>query len=244
MQIAHEGDRPGTTAVAPRDRELVRGGFLAMLPLWTGAIPTGIAYAVAAHDAGLSRFETQVMSLTVFSAAAQLGAVGLLGDGASLMALATVAFALNIHLLLLGLATARAEPLSRTRQALVAFFLTDGAFGIAARWERIHWQVLLGAGLSMYLGWNIGTLAGALAGPTLESIGGSYLALVAPLSFVAVLAPLVRTSAAVAAMLVAGLLAALLTSLPAGVALLIAALAGSVVGSLRADHVHRQARRT
>ena len=46
-----------------------------------GAIPSGIAYGVAAHGAGLGPGETQLMSLVVFSAAAQVGAVALLGAG-------------------------------------------------------------------------------------------------------------------------------------------------------------------
>jgi hypothetical protein len=56
-------------------------GFPAMLPLWTGAIPVGIAYGAAAREAGLSLAETQLMSLTVFSAAAQMSAVALIGAG-------------------------------------------------------------------------------------------------------------------------------------------------------------------
>src|SRR5436309_10521498 len=58
-------------------------GYLALLPLWSGAIPAGIAYGVAARAAGLSVPETQVMSLVVFSAAGQIGAVSLLAGGAS-----------------------------------------------------------------------------------------------------------------------------------------------------------------
>jgi len=47
-----------------------RRGFLAMAPLWVGAVPVGIAYAVAARAAGLGTGETQLMSAVVFSAAA------------------------------------------------------------------------------------------------------------------------------------------------------------------------------
>jgi GNAT superfamily N-acetyltransferase len=42
-------------------------GYLDMLPLWLGAIPVGIAYGVAARDAGLSFVETQLMSLAKHS---------------------------------------------------------------------------------------------------------------------------------------------------------------------------------
>jgi predicted branched-subunit amino acid permease len=58
------------------------GGFIAMLPLWTGAIPMGIAYGVAARGAGFGLGETLLMSLTVFSAATQVSAVSLLSKWA------------------------------------------------------------------------------------------------------------------------------------------------------------------
>ena len=82
-------------------------GFLAMLPLWTGAIPVGIAYGAAARDVGLSLVETHLMSLTVFSAAAQMSAVALIGAGMPAVILIGTALALNIQLLLIGLSVGR-----------------------------------------------------------------------------------------------------------------------------------------
>ncbi|MGN6810562.1 MAG: hypothetical protein ACTHMP_06785, partial [Thermomicrobiales bacterium] len=59
-----------STSAAPREptsRGLFARGFLALIPLWTGAIPVGIAYGVAARGVGLGLVETLLMSLTVFS---------------------------------------------------------------------------------------------------------------------------------------------------------------------------------
>lgn len=236
MRAMPEIVQDDVTAPAGAERRLVRDGFVTMLPLWTGAIPAGIAYAVAAHQAGLSSIETQVMSLTVFSAAAQLGATAVLDDGVSLVGLALIAVALNVQLLLLGLVAGRANALPRRARALVSFFLTDAAFGVAARDGRVRWQVLLGAGISMYIGWNLGTLVGTIAGPATSRFDHRVLALVAPLAFVAVLAPLVRSSAAFVTLLIAGSAAVGLAAiLPVGPAILGAALTGSAAGSWWAD---------
>lgn len=229
MRIEQTSTKESAGVAEVRDRSLVRDGFLAMLPLWTGAIPTGVAFAIAAADAGLSVGETVLMSLIVFSAAAQLAAVALGPEGNSVASLALITFVLNVQLVLLGFVTGRAQSLSAIRRPLVAFFLTDGAFGIAARWARIHWQVVLGAGVSMYLGWNLGTLLGALAGATIPST--RELGLVAPLCFIAVLAPLIRSGAALVTLLVAGATTVALAHLPAGATILAAALVGSVAGS-------------
>jgi predicted branched-subunit amino acid permease len=211
------------------DLQLVQRGFLAMLPLWTGAIPVGVAYAVAAHSAGLGWLETQLASLTVFSAAAQLGAVSL-GQNAAPVEFVVVALALNVQLLLLGLTAGRTQRHSLKRQMLLALFLTDGAFAIAAREGVLRWQVLFGAGMSMYLGWNVGTAIGLLGGATLPLSDSDLVRLVAPLTFIAVLVPLLRGVPALATSVAAGTTFVALRELPTGIAILVAALVGCIVG--------------
>src|SRR5204863_4019516 len=88
---------------------LFRRGFLGLLPLWLGAIPIGIAYGVAARAAGFSLFETQLMSVIVFSASAQVSALALLGAGAPALIIVLTALALNSQLVVIGLAVGRQE---------------------------------------------------------------------------------------------------------------------------------------
>lgn len=241
MDIATTGDL--RVADEQSDRRLLRAGFVAMVPLWSGAIPTGIAFAVAAHNAGLSFVEIQAMSLTIFSAGAQLAALAVAADSPSLGAYALVVAAINIHLVLLGVVAGRSNRLSHWRKVLVAFSLTDSSFAIAARGGVIRWQVLLGAGLSMYVGWNGGTLAGSLAGSVVSDLPSARIALVAPLTFLAVLAPIIRTSPALVTLLVAGATMLLLSGVvPVGVALLAAAVAGSAAGSWWDSRLNRCAR--
>jgi predicted branched-subunit amino acid permease len=207
-------------------------GFAALLPLWAGAIPVGIAYGVAARAAGLSFGETQLMSLTVFSAAAQVSAVSLLDDGAPALVLVGAALALNAQLLLLGLAAGRQLRPSRVERLAAAYLLTDGAYGVAVAGGRLTLPGLLGTGASMFVAWNIGTCLGATAGDILPDPRRIGVDLVAPLTFLAVLVPLVRTRAALAAALVAGLAALLLPRVaPSGVAVLGAGLLGSIAGA-------------
>jgi predicted branched-subunit amino acid permease len=138
-----------------------RRGYLALLPLWSGAIPAGVAYGVAARSAGLSVGETQLMSLLVFSAAGQIGAVSLIAGGASPLLLIGTVMALNAQLVLLGLAIGRQLQLSWLQRLATAWLLTDGAYGVSLGVGPLRLAVLLGAGASMYTGWNIGTALGA-----------------------------------------------------------------------------------
>lgn len=203
-----------------------------MLPLWAGAIPAGIAYGVAARSVDIGPFTTQLMSLVVFSAAAQISAVSLLDADTPILILVGTAMALNAQVLLLGIAVGREVKLTWPKRLVTAWFLTDGAFGVTAARGRLYLPVLLGAGISMFLGWNIGTALGVIAGqaiPDPQKIGINF---VVPLSFLAVLVPLVKTRPAILVVLVAALTTPLLAAfLPGGVAVLGAGVLGSGAGA-------------
>jgi len=224
---SRDEDQPGTLGLFAR-------GFVALLPLWAGAVPVGVAFGVAARGAGLSAAETQLMSAVVFSAAAQVSVVALLADGSSAPVLIANAMAVNAQLLLLGVAVGRQLRLSWPARAVTAWFLTDGAYGVTAARGRLRLPTLLGAGLSMFVVWNAATGLGAFAGQALPDLRPLGIELVAPLTFLAVLVPLVRTRATVSVALVAAATALLLGSLaPGGVAVLGGGIAGSAAGVWR-----------
>lgn len=207
-------------------------GYVALLPLWSGAIPAGLAFGVAARSAGLSVGETQLMSLVVFSAAGQIGAVSLLAGGASPLVLISTVLALNAQLLLLGLAIGRHLRLSWPQRLATAWLLTDAAYGVSLSVGPLRVGVLLGAGASMYTGWNLGTLLGTGLGASLPSPGAFGIDLVAPLAFLAVLVPFVRSRPMLLVVIVSGVTAWALSSIaPGGVAVLGAGVIGCGVGA-------------
>jgi len=218
------------------DRTLFVRGFVAMMPMWTGAIPVGLAYGLAARSAGLGAIESQLMSLLVFSAAAQISAVSLIDDGAPTLVLLATTLLLNVQLLLIGLAAGRETRPGWPGRLSGAFFLTEGAFGVAAGIGRLTLPSLVGAGASMYVSWNIGTALGVTVGDAIPDPRGIGIDLVAPLAFLAVLVPLVRTRPAVVTVVVAAaIVLALRQVVPSGVAVLGAGLGGSLAGAWAAS---------
>ncbi len=219
------------------DRVLFRQGFVAMLPLWAGAVPAGIAFGVAAHTAGLSVVEAQLMSLLVFSSAAQISAVARDGLDQSTLLLIVTVIALNAQLPLLGAAVSERCAPTRRQRFITAWFLTDGAFGVAAGRGPLRLPVLLGAGVSMYLAWNTGTGLGLLAGDILPASVRSGLDLIVPLMFLAVLVPLIRSRTAFAVALSAAVTAWSMSQIvPAGIAVLLAGVVGVIVQDWRSRH--------
>jgi predicted branched-subunit amino acid permease len=218
----------------PAGRSEFREGFAAMLPLWLGAIPSGIAFGAAARGGGLNAIEAQAMSLTVFSAAAQMSTIAQDAAERSTLLVILTALALNAHLPLLGAAVSRSESPSWRQRLPLAWFLTDGAFAVAAARGKLTGAMVAGAGASMYLAWNAGTAAGLLAGEALPASWRSGIDLVVPLTFVAVLAPLLRSLRIVLVAAVAGATALVAAqALPVGVAVLLAGLLGAMLGAWR-----------
>ena len=202
-----------------------------MLPLWAGAIPSGIAYGVAARAVGVGALDAQIMSLTVFTAAGQITAISLLGEESAIFATFITVMAVNAQIPLLGIAAARQIKPTLFQKMQLSLLLTDGAFGIAAAREPLRHYVLVGAGVSMYLGWNIGTAIGLTVGSAVGDPASSGLDFVVPLSFLAVLVPLIRDRSTVVTVLTAAIIAvAVFQFAPIGVAVLSAGVGGSAAG--------------
>ena len=96
MSVRRQMSSPEQPTGALSNAGELRRGFLAMMVLWPGVVPFGIAFAIAAQEAGFTAPETQVLSLLVFAAPAQLAVVSLNAEGAGILAI-------SLTVLLLGL---------------------------------------------------------------------------------------------------------------------------------------------
>jgi 4-azaleucine resistance transporter AzlC len=213
----------------------IRRGALAMVPLWAGVLPFALAFGILARGAGFSATETQALSAFVFAGSAQIAIVNLFAGGAGAGAIVATAIVLNLRHILYGLSLGRAwsRP-TRPPLPLLAFFLTDEAYGMTIK-DRLDGRggasFYWGASGSLYLIFNIGTLAGSLAGQFLPDPRRLGLDFVFPLVFVALLVPLLRGWRQCAVAAVAALATLLLGRVVAGgVAIVGAAVAAAALG--------------
>lgn len=220
---------------AARQASELRRGVLAVIPLWAGVIPFAVAFALLARTAGLSVLETQALSLTVFAGAAQVAIITLLMAGANGIAIVLTVLALNLRHTLYGLSLSKQfGPVARMPIPLLAFLLTDEAYGVTIR-DGLDGHggpsFYLGASLSLYGVYNLTTLAGSLVGQLLPNPEQLGLGFIFPLTFLALLVPLLRhwRQCVVAA---AAALAALLLSrvVAGGLTILLAALIAASLG--------------
>ena len=209
-------------------------GSYAVFPLILAVIPWGILAGSYALEAGLSAWESQAMSAIVFAGAAQLIAVGMIKSGIGLSTILLTALLVTSRHFLYGLSMrSQVSPLPLKWRLSLGFLLTDELFAISNP-EQKHpfspWYAL-GGGLSFYIGWNISTCVGIIAGhniPNLHSLGldfaiaATFIALVVPTiktrsTLICVITSLLTSVFCALLNLESGLLIASLTGMSAGV---------------------------
>ncbi len=159
-------------AASPRatrfTRAGVRRGYIAGQPLAIGVLIYGITFGLLALGSGLSILEAMLMSASVYSASAQVAAVGALAQGAGLLLCVTTVVLLNARYLLYG-ATLRpwlgGAPAGAAYGSL--YLLGDGNWLLSMKAHAAGEDdagFILGSGLATFLPWMAGTLVGGLVG--------------------------------------------------------------------------------
>jgi 4-azaleucine resistance transporter AzlC len=200
-----------------------------------GVAPFGLIYGALAVRLGIPAWAAQAMSSVVFAGSAQFIALPLLATAApALLVVLTVAVVNLRHLLYSASVAPHVRGLSPGRKMLLAYLLADEAYAVAiARYgaggdPRAAHRFFLGAGLTLWLTWQASTAAGILVGARVPA--GWSLEFALPLTFLALVVPMVRTRAHLAAALVAGAVGLLALGLPWKLGLLLAASAGIGAG--------------
>ncbi|MFI7410978.1 AzlC family ABC transporter permease [Streptomyces sp. NPDC049627] len=213
--------RPPTAALV-RDSALV----------WLASGVVGVSFGAIAVTGGLPVWVPVVMSLVVYAGSAQFSAVGVLLAGGGPVAAVATGLLLNARTAAFSLTVADILGQGRVARLLGAHLVTDEtvAFALAqsdpARRRAAFWI----SGLGLFAVWNLGVLAGALAGGALGDTSTYGLDAAFPAVLVALVLPALREGPAVrrSALLGAGLALVVTPAVPAGVPVLVA-LAGLAV---------------
>ncbi len=211
----------------------LRDGALSLAPLLVGVAPFGVIYGVLALESGVPPAAAAAMSSVLFAGSAQFLLARLVGLGATAPVMVASVGLVNLRHALYSASVAPAlSHLPRRWKVALAYLLTDEAYAASAsRLQRggpnQHW-FLLGAGLTLWAGWQASTAAGILVGASLPRDLPLDFAL--PLTFIAIVVPMIRTRAAVLSAAVAAAVALACAGWPYQLGLLSAAVAGIVAG--------------
>ncbi len=211
-------------------------GVRAEFPLLVGVFPFGMIYGALALNAGLSKSASQMMSSIVFAGSAQFVTAQLVHDAAPGFVIVLTIAVVNLRHVLYSASLAPYLASVSTRwKTLLSYLLTDEAYApTILKYERegaqpfSHW-FLLGAGLALWSTWQVSTALGIFLGTAIPDSWSLDFAL--PLTFIAMVVPVLKGSPYVAAALSAGVVALVAYSLPFKLGLILAALMGIVIGT-------------
>ena len=213
-------------------------GFADGLPFIVIMVPFGALFGVIAAEAGLPVAQVIAFSVIVIAGAAQFTAVQLMVDGVP--AAIVVLSALTVNLRMVMYSAAMVPHLGRAplwQRGLIAYLLVDQTYALAAEtYEREQaWSLadrvryFAGTAVPVFPAWVGATWLGAVLGARVPEEWQLDFAL--PLAFLALVGPMLKSRAHVAAAFVsvAGVLA--LWWVPYGLGLICAAIVAMAVGA-------------
>lgn len=222
-------------SAAPSAAAQFWAGVRAELPLLLGVIPFGMIYGVLALEAGLAPLTTQAMSSLLFAGSAQIITVELVRTATPGFIIILTIFLLNLrHMLYSASIAPYLQNVPLRWKLLLAYLLTDEAYAVTithfTRLKNMSYRhmVLFGAGITLWLAWQLSTAAGILMGAVIPT--GWSLDFTIALTFIALVMPSIRDRPGLVAALTAGITAVLAHGMPYKLGLVLAALAGIAAG--------------
>jgi len=211
-------------------------GAQGSLPILIGVIPFAMISGVAAVSVGLTFFETVGMSVIVFAGASQLVVFQLMSVGSPWIIMVLTAWVINLRFTMYSATLAPyLQKLSVWQKALLAYMLSDQAFGVSLSHfvvnEKVsHRWYYFGSALTIWVAWQISAIIGALLGALVPVSWGFDFAF--PLSFMALMFAALRDRPTVVAALAGGIIAVLAKGLPYNTGLVLATFLGIAAGYL------------
>jgi 4-azaleucine resistance transporter AzlC len=209
----------------------IPAGVRAVLPIAVTVPLFGISFGLLARAADMGVVAPIVMSATTFAGSSQFAVASILDEGGGLAAAIVAALLLNARYAAIGVSVAPLFRGSRLRRLLEGQLVVDESWALSARADGTFDRgVLLGAGLTLYATWVLGTALGVLGGGFLGDPERLGLDAAFPALFLALLVGQLGSRRAVAAALAGGGIALVLMPFtPPGVPIVVAVL-GCLVG--------------
>ncbi|MEM1073100.1 MAG: AzlC family ABC transporter permease [Pseudomonadota bacterium] len=213
-------------------------GFRDAAPFVFVVGPFAVLFGVLASEAGLAVLEILAFSVVVIAGAAQFTALQLMTEEAPTVIVLASALAVNLRMAMYSASLTPylgAAPL--WQRAFIAYFTLDQSYACSiVQFEQAPEMTVpqrvayfFGTLTTVVPGWYICTVAGALIGTRVPDSWALDFAL--PITFLALLAPMLRTPAHVVAAFVSLVVALLTASVPYSLGLLIAGLLAMMAGA-------------
>lgn len=165
-----------------------REGVRAGLPVAAPTLALGVAFGVLAKPV-MGPIAPIVMSISIFSGAAQFAALSVLSAGGGAAAAILAGVLMNVRWLAMGFAVGPSLPGRAPARALKAQAIVDASFAISSRGDgTFDPGLLIGATIPQVAAWIAGTIIGVFSGSLLGDPKALGLDAVFPAFYLALLA--------------------------------------------------------
>jgi predicted branched-subunit amino acid permease len=200
--------------------------------------PFAVLFGVVATEAGLNLAQVMGFSVLVIAGASQFAAIQLMVDNAPTIVVLATALAVNLRMAMYSAALVpHLGSLPLPVRALAAYFLVDQSYAASILEYERRPEMSVTEKATYFFGvltpvcpmWYVFTWVGAVAG---EAIPKAFaLDFAVPITFLALVAPMLKSVAHVAAATTSVAAALALGWMPAGAGLIVAAAAAMAVGA-------------
>ena len=218
------------------NKESAIRGVKSVTPLIIGVIPFALISGITAANTGLSLGMTLLMSIGIFAGASQLAVLQLLSNNAHILVIIYTALIINLRMMIYSLSIAPyLQGIKMRWKALLAYSMTDQSYAISSvhflnNPEEDYKSFLFGASLTLWIIWQVNTIAGFLMGSIIPPELGLDFGI--PLTFIAILLKGVVGWPGYIAIIISGIVAVVASSLPMNIGLVLAAIAGIAAGTI------------
>lgn len=200
--------------------------------------PFALLFGVVATEAGLNVFETMAFTIVVIAGAAQFTALQLMSENAPTIVVLASALAVNLRMAMYSASLTPyigAAPL--WQRAFAAYFTVDQSYALSIIEFEKRPELSVPERIAYFFGvvspicpnWYLFTLIGALLGNSIPP--AMALDFAVPITFLAMIGPMLRTGAHIMAALMSVTLALAFAWVPYNLGLMIAGIGGMMTGA-------------
>jgi len=208
--------------------QILKKGFLDVIPLSIPVIPFGIIYGVIAIEIGLSPLVAFCMSFIIFAGSSQIAFAQLFSAGASpLVMISSIAVINSRHFLYGAVLSQYLNKLNCYWKILLSYLMTDQAFSVSLSYlkknhkkKNAHFH-MLGSGFTLWFLWQLSTLAGIILGNIVPEQLGLTFAI--PLTFLSLIISELRKKDHLIVIAVSGLASLALYDFPFKIYIIVSA---------------------
>ena len=208
-------------------------GVLAQLPVQLGVIPFGLVFGILGISSGLTATQTILMSSIIFGGASQVVFTQLWTFGTSPIVTGGSVAIINMrHIIYSANVSHYIRFLPLKWRIILGYLLTDEAFAVSYqefenknRFAHYH---LLGGGLTLWIAWQISTIAGVFLGAKIPPDLNLEFAI--PLTFIAIILPKLKSIPHFTVAVTSSVIAIFGQDLPYSLWIIVASTIGMFVG--------------